>query len=187
MNTRAKNLAMVGGAVLVVGFVAVNTLMAPAAPVPAPDVTVDSFGTVPASGSPDPTELGVPGRAPGAPGPAEATPLGTAAANAGLPVEGASPVPDDARRSYAIGLHDLAGLPPDAAPGAQLELWVTWEPPVTKEPRLQRLISDVVLERTIPGPVPEAPVTVLLSVPENRVSDLIYADGYGRLSVVVPQ
>lgn len=168
---------------LVVGFVAVNTLMAPAAPIPDADVATDSHSAQAAPATPAPGFL-TPGSASGEHG---ATPLHPSAGGADVPVEGTASVPDDGRRSYAIGLHDLAGLPPDAAPGARLELWVTWEPPVTREPRLQKLISDVLLERTIPGTVPEAPVTVLLSVPQDRVSDLIYADGYGKLSVVVPQ
>lgn len=58
---------------------------------------------------------------------------------------------------------------------------------MTRGPRLQKLIGDVVLERIIPGTVPEAPVTVLLSVPEGRVGDLIYADRFGRLSVILPR
>ncbi|HEX2058549.1 MAG TPA: hypothetical protein VHI71_09280 [Actinomycetota bacterium] len=160
MNPRTKNLTLAGGAVVVGGFIAVNTLMAPDAPAP-------SVGASPALPAPEAT---VPD-----PGP---SPSG-----AGVIVDEG----DASRRSYAIGLQDLAGFPPDAAPGARLELWVTWEPPVTEEPRLQKLIGDATLERTIPGSVPEAPVTVLLSVPEDRVGDLIYADGYGKLSVVLPE
>lgn len=171
MNPRTRNLAITGGAVVLVGFVAVNTLMAPPAAAPAPAVAEPAL---PAVASPAATSGPGAGASPA--GPVEAP--DTAA-------EGAAPAVND-RRSYAIGLQDLPGLPPDAVPGARLELWVTWEPPVTREPRLQKLVGDVVLERTIPGPVPEAPVTVLLSVPADRVGDLIYADGYGRLSVVVP-
>lgn len=169
MNPRSKNLAIAGGAVVVVGFVAVNTLIAPPGTGVAepPPVTAAPPGVGPTPG-------GAAGALP-APSPEASDPI----------AEGATPAAAD-RRSYAIGLQDLAGLPPDAGPGAPLELWVTWEPPVTREPRLQKLIGDVLLARTIPGPVPEAPVTVLLSVPADRIGDLIYADGYGRLSVVVP-
>lgn len=165
MNPRTKNLALAGGAIVVVGFIAVNTLMAPAAP---------------------------PVAVPEAPVPAvDATPGQTAAASASPPADasapnGGAPV-DAARRSYAVGLQDLSGFPPDAAPGARLELWVTWEPPVTRQTRLQKLAGDVVLERTIPGAVPEAPVSVLLSVPADRVGDLIYADTFGKLSVAFPE
>jgi hypothetical protein len=172
MNRRTKNLAVAGGAVVAVGLVAVNLLMAPAA----------SVGVAPASG----------GATPGAAGAPDATAAGTSPGPSGLsapaPPTAAAPSPaGTTRRSYAVGLGDLDGLPPDAAPGQALELWVTWEPPVTRGPRLQRLIGDVVLERIIPGAVPEGPVTVLLSVPAARVGDLIYAERYGRLSVVLPR
>jgi hypothetical protein len=154
MTPRVKNLVLAGGSVVAVGFVALNTLMAP----PAASPSAPEDPVVPAT----------------SPSIAMASP----------------PVPSDAspsRRSYAVGLQDLDGFPPDAAPGARLELWVTWEPPVTDEPRLQKLIGDVVLERTIPGAVPEAPVSVLLSVPAERVGDLMYADAFGRLSVALPE
>lgn len=174
MNPRTKNLAIAAGAVIAVGFVAVNTLVAPPAPsAPAAPVVTEpgSAGMAsPAAGAPSDAGPGTPTVSPAAPESIGDDPA-LAAGD---------------RRSYAIGLQDLSGLPPDASPGARLELWVTWEPPVTQEARLQKLIGDVVLERTIPGPVPEAPVTVLLSVPADRVGDLIYADGYGRLSVVLP-
>lgn len=193
MNQKTKNLALVGAAVAVVGFVAVNTLIAPPAAPPA--VAGDGgAGTVasklPAAGSPGgatPADVfagssaSTAKTAAASPGPAGVQRPGTPATALGT-----EPLPGSDRRSYAVGQNELAGLPPDAAPGTPLELWVTWEPPLSRGPRLQRLIGDVVLERTIPGPVPEAPVTVLLSVPTNRIGDLIYADGYGRLSAVLP-
>lgn len=154
---------------MAVGFIGVNTLMAP----PPPKVGAGPTG---AEVSPQP-ELSPAAIA--SPSPA-ATPGGAAALTP-------EPPADTDRRSYAVGLQDLAGFPADAAPGAQLELWVTWEPPLTREPRLQKLIGDVVLERTIPGAVPEAPVSILLSVPADRVGDLIYADGFGKLSVAIPE
>jgi hypothetical protein len=176
MNPRTKNLVLAGGAVIAVGFVAINMLVVPPAP---PETKVEPAPVV-AGGSP---------ATPSAPAPPDAAGVPAAAPSPTAPgtlVDGAAAAEAAERRSYAIGLQDLAGLPPDAAPGARLELWVTWEPPVAEEPQLQKLIGDVVLERTIPGSVPEAPVTVLLSVPADRVGDLIYADGYGRLSVVAP-
>jgi hypothetical protein len=187
MNARTRNLAIAGGAVVAIGFVGVNTLVAPPTPPAAPE-----SAAAPGSSVIDAGTGGASATPPGAPvdGGIGTTPAITPGAAVSLPSpeapeDAAAPAAVD-RRSYAIGLQDLSGLPPDAAPGAPLELWVTWEPPVTREPRLEKLIGDVVLERTIPGAVPEAPVTVLLSVPADRVGDLIYADGYGRLSVVVP-
>lgn len=187
MNPRTKNLALAGGAVIVIGFVAVNTLVAPAAPIvePSPLRAGSHAGR---AADPSPGIGAVSGPSPAAGAHAIAPSPGAASRVASpLASNGASVPADPSRRSYAIGLQDLAGLPPDAAPGARLELWVTWEPPITRRPRLQRLIGDVLLERIIPGSVPEAPVTVLLSVPTDRVGDLIYADGFGRLSVVLPE
>ncbi len=145
-----------------IGFVAVNVLVAPPA---------QQSSRPPEAGSFDGGAGATPGR------------VSTPVSPTGDPAAATA----EARRGYAIGLHDLAGFPPDAAPGEPLELWVTWEPPLTREPRLHRLIGEVLLERTIPGPVPEAPVTVLLSVPADRVGDLIYADTFGKLSVVLPR
>jgi hypothetical protein len=100
-----------------------------------------------------------------------------------------SPAPLEAtasRRTYAIGLHELAGLPPDVAPGTVLDLWVAWEPPVTEEIQVQLLLKDVVVERLIPPVLPEGPTTVLLSVAPRDISDLLYGDRYGQLSAVSP-
>jgi hypothetical protein len=103
---------------------------------------------------------------------------------------GSSVVPDtavDERRGYALSEVDVTGLPPDSPPGTRLELWVTWEPPVTREVKLQRLSRDVLLERIIPGLTPEAPSTILLSVRAEAVPDLLWADRFGGLSVIVSQ
>ncbi|MDQ3916302.1 MAG: hypothetical protein M3323_13410 [Actinomycetota bacterium] len=178
MTSRTKNLAVAGGAAALLGIIGVNVLVSPPA---APSTTS------PAAIVPSPRGAGIQGAEPQA---VASAPAGGGAAYP-LPSPAAARVvgsgtTDSARRSYAIGLADLQGLPPDAAPGTAFELWVTWEPPVTGEPRLQRLIADVILERVIPGTVPEAPVTVLLSVPAARAGDLIYADTFGRLNVVLP-
>ncbi|MFN2587199.1 MAG: hypothetical protein ABR613_03625 [Actinomycetota bacterium] len=196
MSPRTKNLLLAGGAAALLGIIAVNVLVSPPAAAPA-----DAAATVASEGEGvAPVESSSPG---GVASAVEHARVGADASGDASPAEGAlsgaalaSPQPATpgaglgaaapARRSYAIRLHDLQGLPPDAAPGTAFELWVTWEPPVTEEPRLHRLIGDVVLERTIPGAVPEAPVTVLVSVPADRAGDLIYADTFGRLSVVLP-
>lgn len=175
MTQRTKNLALAGGAVAMLGIIGVNVLLGPAAPssvTPVGGVAPSPAGPemVPSPGATEVAATAAEG-ALVAGGPGSSTP--------GTPVA-------SARRSYAVGLHELQGLPPDAAPGTPFELWVTWEPPATEEPRLARLIGDVVLERVIPGTAPEAPVTILLSVPAERTGDLIYADTFGRLSVVLP-
>ena len=114
------------------------------------------------------------------------------------PTATASPVPSPAlltthdghdpkgqRRQYAVGLHELSGLPADVSPGTAVEVWVAWDPPVTDEPRVQRLIRDARVSDMIPPVIPEGPVAVVLSVPLDRLSDLIYGDRYGSLSAVL--
>jgi hypothetical protein len=88
-------------------------------------------------------------------------------------------------RSYAIEVTELEGLPPNAQPGARLELWVTWEPPLTKSIKVQRLIRTVRLESMVEPVVPEAPATAVLSVPAGNIPDLLYGDRFGALSVSI--
>jgi hypothetical protein len=92
----------------------------------------------------------------------------------------------DERRSYAIGLHELDGLPQDTVPGTMIDLWAAWDPPITPEPRFQRLMRSVIVEDIQSPVVPEGPVTVILSVPTHRIPDLLYADRYGAISVTLP-
>lgn len=87
-------------------------------------------------------------------------------------------------KSYAIGLHELKGLAPDAAPGTRLEVWVSWESPVVDEPRVQRLLKRVVLEKII-APLTEGPLVALLLVRPDEVGDLLYGHRYGQLSALV--
>ncbi len=82
-------------------------------------------------------------------------------------------------------MHELQGLSPNTVPGTKLELWVSWEPPLTKGPRLQKLLTDVVLEKVVPGVTPEAPITAILSIRHADTGDMMWADRYGSLSAVV--
>lgn len=95
-----------------------------------------------------------------------------------------SPVVD--RREYALGMHELSGFPLETPPGARMELWVAWDPPLTKAPKVRRLIRDVIVADIIPPLTPDGPTAVIVSVPTDRVPDLIYGDRYGDLSVVLP-
>lgn len=87
--------------------------------------------------------------------------------------------------SYAIALAELAGLSPNATPGTTLQLWVTWDPPVTKRPRLQKLLDGVVLDEIAPPVTPDGPHVALLSVARNQLDELLWADRYGSLSAAV--
>lgn len=90
------------------------------------------------------------------------------------------------RREYALGMHELSGFPRETAPGVRMELWVAWDPPLTKAPDVRRLIRDVIVADIIPPLSPDGPTAVIVSVPTDRVPDLIYGDRYGDLSVVLP-
>lgn len=85
-------------------------------------------------------------------------------------------------RGYALSLPEVEGLPPNLDPGSRLELWVAWDPPLTKEPRIQKLVRGVVYERTIPAVVQGEPPTAMVLVPEDEVDELMYGDRYGSLS-----
>lgn len=84
---------------------------------------------------------------------------------------------------YAIAAAELSGLSPDTPPGTLLDLWVAWDPPITDEPQVQRLLRGVRLSRLVPPATPEGPEVALLSIRPSQVSDLIWGDRYGSLSV----
>lgn len=89
--------------------------------------------------------------------------------------------------SYAVAVSELHGLPPHVAPGTRLEIWVAWEPPVTRQPDIRPLLDDVLLEEISPPLLPDGPHVASLLVRRGQISDLFYGDRYGSLSVVVPQ
>ena len=92
---------------------------------------------------------------------------------------------DDNEVDYAIAAAELSGLSPDAAPGTLLDLWVAWDPPITDKPQVQPLLRGVRLNRIVPPVTPEGPEVALLSVRPSQVSDLIWGDRYGSLSVTM--
>jgi hypothetical protein len=175
VSARTRNLLLAGGLVIAAGFVAVNLLsLEPAAP-------SRSFTTPPPGGRPASTEPRS-GDAHPSPGGGQATPSSTSEQVAqGGP---SNSLPATAQmRGYALPVAELSGLPGDARPGTELELWVTWDPPVTKRPRLQRLIRRVVLEKVAPAVTPDGPDAAILLVPVEKLPDLVYADRYGAISV----
>lgn len=91
-----------------------------------------------------------------------------------------------ASREYAIGLHELRGLATDAAPGTELEIWVSWDEAFSHGPQVQRLLKKATLSRMIQPVTPEGPVVVVLSVPESSFGDLVYGDLFGSLAVAIP-
>lgn len=108
------------------------------------------------------------------------------------PEPGASPpVPEPAAVaddlvSYAIPVTELQGLPPDLAPGTALDLWVMWQPPVTKDTKVDRLLRGVLLENIVAPLLADAPHVAVLSVSPDQFSRLVWGDRLGALSVAVP-
>jgi hypothetical protein len=103
------------------------------------------------------------------------------------PAESSSKDPADgpAMRIYAVSLPELTGLPEDAKAGTPLELWVAWEPPVTKHPRIQRLATGITLDRIVLPVVPEGSPAALLRIPRHEIPSVLYGDRYGALSAVI--
>lgn len=83
---------------------------------------------------------------------------------------------------YAISLAELPGLPPDAAPGTLIDLWATWEPPVTRRPKVQLLIEGVTLEGISAPFTPDGPFVANLLVAKKDLPNLVYGDRFGKLN-----
>jgi hypothetical protein len=175
---RARNLLLAGAVVVAAGVVAVNILSLEGS---APAPSLNSFGSSGGSAAPHSDSAPVDPSSPGVQSPAESTTEQAASSSEGNP--SLSPVP--AMRGYALPVAELAGLPGHAPPGTQLELWVTWDPPVTDKPKLQRLIPKVVLEKIAPAVTPDGPDAAILLVPEKKLPALVYADRYGAISVAL--
>lgn len=141
---------------------------------PAPVAPEQPTASTEIAGSPPPVD----------PSPAPVLPTATPAAVGEEADLVSSPAVD--RREYALGMHELSGFPLETPPGARMELWVAWDPPLTKAPDVRRLIRDVIVADIIPPLTPDGPTAVIVSVPTARVPDLIYGDRYGDLSVVLP-
>lgn len=88
-------------------------------------------------------------------------------------------------RSYALSLGELDGLPARLSSGTELQIWVAWEPPVTRAAQVQLLVERATLDRIVANVVPGEPPTVLLLVSPKDVPDLLYGDRWGALSAVV--
>jgi hypothetical protein len=86
--------------------------------------------------------------------------------------------------SYAFLMPELEGLPPTISPGTEIEIWATWEPPVTKRPKVQRLVPRAIVGKVIPSIEP-GPPTVVLEVERRFLPDIMFGDRFGALSVVL--
>lgn len=159
VDPKVRKLLAAGAAAAVVGFVAVGMV--------APDPTQRARGAAAGPSIP-------------------ATPMRSEPA----PSSALMAAADDARaaglRTYALPVSELSGLRPDAQPGTELELWVAWDPPVTKGPRVQLLLRRVLLQGILAPPSRELPAMALIAIRARDTADLIYGDRYGTLSVTGP-
>jgi hypothetical protein len=94
------------------------------------------------------------------------------------------PLADSDAREYALALDELQGFPTDVPVGTHVEVWVGWDRP-SGMPKLQRLIPRAEFVRLVPPVTPAGPTAVVLRVPIRRIPDLLWADGYGALSLTV--
>jgi hypothetical protein len=86
--------------------------------------------------------------------------------------------------SYAFLLPELEGLPRTTSPGTEIEIWATWEPPVTKRLKVQRLIPKATVSKILPSIEP-GPPTVVLELERRFIPDIMFGDRFGSLSVVL--
>ncbi|MDP9068866.1 MAG: hypothetical protein M3N53_11060 [Actinomycetota bacterium] len=88
--------------------------------------------------------------------------------------------------SYAVPATELDGLQLGLAPGSTVDIWVAWEPPITNAPEIHQLITGATVEKIVPPVLPDGPHVALLLVKPEQVTDLLYGDRYGALSVTMP-
>ncbi|HET7482593.1 MAG TPA: hypothetical protein VFK89_07020 [Actinomycetota bacterium] len=100
------------------------------------------------------------------------------------PTTSPSTVPSPSGFTYAISLAEVTGLSPDVSPGTSIDVWVTWDPPITKRPKVQRLLEGAILDRIVPPVTEEGPPVAILRVSQRGVEQLIWGDRYGTLSAV---
>jgi hypothetical protein len=86
--------------------------------------------------------------------------------------------------SYAFLLPELEGLSSTVEPGTEIEIWATWEPPVTKRLKVQLLIPKATVTKVIPSIEP-GPPTVMLELERRLIPDILFGDRFGDLSVVL--
>jgi hypothetical protein len=90
------------------------------------------------------------------------------------------------RVAYAIDMSEIAGLSPTATPGTAVELWATWDRPVTESPRLQRIVRGAILQRVSLPITPDGPTVATFLVAQRDIADLLWADRYGAISATTP-
>lgn len=84
--------------------------------------------------------------------------------------------------SYSLKLDDVAGLSPSAEPGTVTDLWVMWERPLLRRPKLQRVLRGAILDRIAPPVTPDGPMVATFVIARQDVESLLWADRFGSLS-----
>jgi len=116
----------------------------------------------------------------------EETPSGPATPERASPaptsVTGPEPVP---ARLYAVEVEE-GGLPRSTPPGSQLELWVVWDRPDPRRPRVEKLLPAVTLDETVPAFTPGGPYAAMLRVEVSQIPKLIQAERHGTLEISLP-
>jgi hypothetical protein len=92
---------------------------------------------------------------------------------------------DGERVAYSIELDEIAGLSSAADPGSIAELWVTWDRPLTRVPKLQPVVRDAMLAQISPPITADGPTVATFLVSRKNVERLLWADRYGSLSATV--
>ena len=87
--------------------------------------------------------------------------------------------------AYSIDLDEITGLSPVADPGSIAELWVTWDRPLTRVPKLQSVVRDAVLAEISPPITADGPTVATFLVSRKSVERLLLAERYGSLSATV--
>jgi hypothetical protein len=105
-------------------------------------------------------------------------------APAASPEASQPPVPPD-RATYWIGAHEIEGVVPELAPGTRVEVWVTWEPPLVKQPVVEKLIRDAYIAAILPSTMIEGTLDVGLSLNDRDISAMTYGERFGSLNLIV--
>ncbi len=127
-----------------------------------------------------------PSRQVGTKGPPLTSPLTTAQEQSPSFTTGPSePETESDTRTYALALTDIPGLSGRTPAGSHIDVWVTWDRPVTRRPKVQPLLRDVTIERIV-TPLSEGDSPdVLIRVPTKQLVRLVYGDRYGALNAAL--
>jgi hypothetical protein len=85
--------------------------------------------------------------------------------------------------SYALDLLEVDGRPPDLEPGTPVEIWVSWSDG-GRVSQPERWIRKAVFRRIAPSVTSMGPDVVVLDIPAGERAKMIWADGYGAVTLI---